>query len=520
MNIISNPIISKAVNNPKARKAIGTLCSSNALAPVVFLEATVMAGRTYQAKQRGGWIEARERFTEESLTAVVWLFGIKYLNKAFDFMAKKTNTFKDITVDVGQDHGRAPFKHLLSKKPNVNGKLLSYGKFGKIAAAAGLAVYLVGSVIPKLNHEITQKALASKRNKKQTNNTPKKEIPRGFGNKIVPMNTFLNRCKNGVVSFTNGEVFANMLRKVAHNVENHDIVRMLTVDVGVSGGRAIHARNADERNEILFRDMASIYFYLASTPHISKFLANNADKFRGKNTNIAPEVAARVGKLIKAELAKNPDADLNKITKVLFGDRSSEFIQNLQNKVMDRKTIKLDDFKATFGDIIKKEFPHEPKKAEAILEQAYSKATKYAKEINFVNDDWKFITVEQISDIFSNGKIHDQKFVRSYYNAATGGQFDNPEKFISQKELVKIRQTVSDFTETVLDEAKHQGQKITTKLVDTMTSRSIIRKFGYTMAGLGISSLFLSTIIPKVQYFITKIRTGESGFPGVKDIKN
>ena len=38
-------------------------------------------------------------------------------------------------------------------------------------------------------------------------------------------------------------------------------------------------------------------------------------------------------------------------------------------------------------------------------------------------------------------------------------------------------------------------------------------------SGLGISALFLSTIIPKVQYWITKVRTGSEEFPGTKDIK-
>ena len=36
----------------------------------------------------------------------------------------------------------------------------------------------------------------------------------------------------------------------------------------------------------------------------------------------------------------------------------------------------------------------------------------------------------------------------------------------------------------------------------------------YMVLGLGVSILFLSTLIPKMQYWITKKRTGKEGFPG------
>ena len=35
--------------------------------------------------------------------------------------------------------------------------------------------------------------------------------------------------------------------------------------------------------------------------------------------------------------------------------------------------------------------------------------------------------------------------------------------------------------------------------------------------GFAISAIFLSTIIPKVQYWITKVTTGQNEFPGTAD---
>ena len=41
------------------------MTKADAMAPIVALEGTVVAGRTYQAYKRGKWDEARERFIEE-----------------------------------------------------------------------------------------------------------------------------------------------------------------------------------------------------------------------------------------------------------------------------------------------------------------------------------------------------------------------------------------------------------------------------------------------------------------------
>ena len=39
-------------------------------------------------------------------------------------------------------------------------------------------------------------------------------------------------------------------------------------------------------------------------------------------------------------------------------------------------------------------------------------------------------------------------------------------------------------------------------------------------SGFVISALFLSTVIPKVQYLITKWRTGSDQFPGTKEFRD
>ena len=58
--------------------------ASDGFLPVIALEAFVEAGRTYQAYQRGGFDEARERITEEFSGAVFWLGGVTALNWVFE----------------------------------------------------------------------------------------------------------------------------------------------------------------------------------------------------------------------------------------------------------------------------------------------------------------------------------------------------------------------------------------------------------------------------------------------------
>ena len=36
---------------------------------------------------------------------------------------------------------------------------------------------------------------------------------------------------------------------------------------------------------------------------------------------------------------------------------------------------------------------------------------------------------------------------------------------------------------------------------------------------MGVSALFLSTIIPKIQYYITFLRTGKNSFPGTENLE-
>ena len=102
-----------------ARSFVTKLNKDGAILPVVLLEATVTGGRTYQAYKRDGFVEARERVTEESLGAIFWLFGATMAAALFDKIGQKFLKIPKNMPDVGRDKIRGPFNNFVNKVASV-----------------------------------------------------------------------------------------------------------------------------------------------------------------------------------------------------------------------------------------------------------------------------------------------------------------------------------------------------------------------------------------------------------------
>lgn len=106
-----NPIVSGKIST-----AITKMTKADALAPIVALEGTVVAGRTYQAYKRGKWDEARERFIEETMGSIVWLSGVGAMNKLGDKIVARILKKPGANFDVGTDKVlRTPFENFMRK---------------------------------------------------------------------------------------------------------------------------------------------------------------------------------------------------------------------------------------------------------------------------------------------------------------------------------------------------------------------------------------------------------------------
>lgn len=223
----NNNINFKGADLSKLAQPLSVFYDKNSVIPTLLIETGVTLGRTHQAYKTGGKKEAIERFVEQGVSAVVWLWGVQCINKVIRSTAEL-------------------FKKNVSESENF--------KAGSMLASLGLATFFIGFILPKINHFISKKMMektGKKDNKKpqETNNSLN----------LISMEEFKNQTKKDKnVSFTS-------LVSVASAFENNNTLRLLVTDTGVIAGRYKNGRNKYEKIEGLFRDIASIYFYLRAT---------------------------------------------------------------------------------------------------------------------------------------------------------------------------------------------------------------------------------------------------------------
>lgn len=520
--------INNFANNKGVRNFASKLCTPGALLPVALLETTVLVGRTYQAKKRGGDIEARERLTEESIASIVWLFGIGIVNKAFDFLidkigkVKENTGIKDFNFDTGNDHVRQPFEHATEKLSPKTKKLVAGLKFSKIAASAAICVGFMGFVLPKINQRITQNMLDKKeqqtgehlrpikiehRQAKKTDINEFLTMSRGSAGdpqkssnnppKQMDTNEFLimSRGSAGDPNFQSG----NFFEIAAHQLENNNITQLLTIDAGLFAGRAVNARNEYEQREILFRDITSSFFYVAATPLMYKGLCA-LDSFKGKNTELSPDRASDLHEELMSVFKDQKEMSKSEFSEKVFGkNQVSDEIFNKAGNIFDKDIVTVDKM-------------HKFIEENNLASSFKAKASKLSKL-----QPGNILTKSQLTNLFHDGILNEPEFINKLINDSTDGKAMNPIKFIPQKQVDKQRKFINNYAQSILDKANKDGVNVISQdLLKKMKSRNLITKLGYWGVGMAISGYFLSTAIPKIQYWMTQQTTGHNDFPGIQ----
>lgn len=511
MSIFSNNRISNFVNNKSVRNFASKLCTPKALLPVVVLESTVLVGRTYQAKKRGGDIEARERLTEEAISSVIWLWGMGFLNKCFDFLidkvgkVKEKTGVKDFNFDTGRDKVRQPFDYVSKGLSPVKKRLIAGLKFSKIAASAAIAVGFMGIVLPKINQNIT-KDIMKKQGQDNNQAVSVKVANKSKSQKKMDINEFLttSRGSAGDPSFGGGTFFET----AAHQLENNNVTQLLTIDAGLFTGRAVNARNKHERNEILFRDLSSSFFYVAATPLIYKGLCS-VDSLGGKNTQLSPDIAHNLHEKLTGLLKGQehmPNADF---VREVFGTKQvSDEVFTKAGHIFEEDIVSVNRMH---------KFINENVLDTNLATSLREKASQLSKLQPTKEGSNGILTRSQLTNLFHDGLLNEPDVINKLVNDATGGVAMNPIKFIPQKQVDKERNNIVNYAESILDQAKKEGlDKISTEFLQKMKNRNLITKFGYWGAGMAVSGYFLSTAIPKMQYHMTQKVTGANEFPGIK----
>lgn len=491
--------------------------ASRSIAPVILLEAFVEGGRTYQAYQRGGFTEARERLTEEMIGALFWFSGVPLFNHLIDkHIGKKVFKLPETDFDTGRDNLRNPvqnyinkFKTQLKNNPEKAEKMIAKYKFGKVMTSIILANCLVGLVLPKVNQGITKYLLKKKADEPQKKEEPKTQ-------QQYSMDKFLNKDK---VSFG---MAPQTLMSLAYNFENNPKYGLLSTDLGVWVGRGACARNKYERTEVLFRDISSSYFYMFNMPVIAMLLNKIQD---GKSTRLDPiatqQVTEHMNEVLKANGGKmTPDAFR---TMVLGNPDNKAYMTPSISKALreNNGVMEVNRFIELLSEV-KAKYPE-------IDIEKFRKRALGMSELQPKLNGKAMISEKQVIDVFTDGAINMPEFLKNVFRCSTSDQnlftgkvseagFDKDFVFISKETFTKKQKEIESYIESIIKKAKNG--EITADLLKKANRENYIKNAANWGIGFAISAAFLSTFIPKIQYWITRKATGSNAFPGTADYSN
>ena len=202
-------------------------------------------------------------------------------------------------------------------------------------------------------------------------------------------------------------------------------------------------------------------------------------------------------------LGVNKDFKLSKEFKEMFKDGYIEIDENFKNVLSQIPEVDT------------------PEKLEK-----YSKLAEEMSKLQPQIEGKSRITLEQLERMFKGGYLNDPEYLKNLYelsfgkNKKTGiAEFLNPYKFISTDTIKDVDEDIKFHIEKIINKAEKSGKKIT----EDVLTKACKSNFRYNVlnwgTGFAISALFLSTLIPKMQYWITKRMTGSNEFPGTEEFR-
>lgn len=483
-------------------KIITGMTKPDALSPIIALEGTVTGGRTIQAYKRGGEDEARERLIEESTGAIVWIGGVKCIDDYIgDPILKK---LFGADFDVGTDKVlRTPFKNFLKKNKSIRftANQIALIKAFKVLTSVLIADAFIGLVVPPLNQKLTKNLRA----KKETNEQKDSNIT----NNTIKDNTN-NKSANPAFKGS----FVNSINVFTNAIENTNTGKLLSTDAGLISGRLYSARNNDERREIGIRDIGSIYFYMWAQNHVGNIL-NFIET--GKVERLNPSTADSLNEYLNTFLSNNGGKmSVDEFKLKVLGNNSTE-IPLLKDLKFEEGEISwftklLDKIKGTKTEPLKVIEVSELEKIKEI-EPAIMDRIKRMSNIQPRREGKAVITKQQIIDAYNIAEINNPEFLDKIFNDFTGGKSKNEYKFVSNTKLYNLKSLMEDYVKNICNSAK--DGKITTDTLKSVKRKNLAWNGFNFVAGFSVAAIFLSTLIPKFQYWVTKLKTGRDDFPGV-----
>ena len=128
------------------------------------------------------------------------------------------------------------------------------------------------------------------------------------------------------------------------------------------------------------------------------------------------------------------------------------------------------------------------------------------------------LTKQQVADVLKKGSINTPEFMKSLYTEHFGEKLTDKYRFIPMKKITKFRNNIDDYISSVVKTAeKKNGGIVTKEILEKVNKKGFIMSAGFRAVAIGVSALALGVAIPKAQYAITKMRTGSSAAPGLRE---
>ena len=139
------------------------------------------------------------------------------------------------------------------------------------------------------------------------------------------------------------------------------------------------------------------------------------------------------------------------------------------------------------------------------------------------------VTKQQIIDAKNIAEINNPKMLDNVFREYTGGKFDpakrttkggasaDPYKYVSNNKLYKLKSQMEDYINDICKQAK--DGKVTQDLLNSIKKKNLAWNGVNFLAGFVTAAVFLSTLIPKFQYWYTRVTTGKNSFPGTYDLE-
>lgn len=491
---------SGAGGGPWYANALTRMTRLDAFGPIIALEVIVDSGRAINAYKRGGKNEARERMIEDITGGIVWLFGVKSLNAIGDKILKK---LYGGTFDVGSDKIlRTPFENFIKKNGSKtfagNPKKVALVKAAKVLASILIADSFIGLVVPKLNQKLTriliskdkEKENIEKENKSQNTNTEAKENNPAFkGLGLAGINTFTNA------------------------IENTNIGKLLSTDAGLVSGRMYSARNGNERREIAIRDISSIYFYMFAAIHIGKLLnlaeLGHTDRLNPDSANILNEYLAKLINKFGGEMS------VDEFKKLVLGaeEGTIKLPENLKFETAEYSKL---------AKIFRGKKPPLAVAKVSDLEGHFTpeimERIKAMSKLQPLRKGEAVVTLQQVMDAINIAEINNPELLDKVFDVFSQGAYKDEFKYISNDKLYKLKAEMEQYVKDLCKKVKNG--KITEDVLNKAKNKNLIMNGVNFAAGFAVSALFLSTLIPKFQYWVTKKKTGLDEFPGTYEFNH